>query len=90
MGWVQECPNCGACNESVEDILFQCVACDSYIMMKIFDYLSQVLTLDAFEDFHHGSIFNKAVFCLGENQAMLVNNECSLWYNRLGDFTTSV
>ena len=32
------------------------------------------------------NIFDKAVFCLGERQGMLVNNECTSWYNRVGDF----
>ena len=49
------------------------------------DYLKQVL-LDAFEAFLHSSIFDKAVFCLGEKQGMLVYYECSSWYNRVGDF----
>ena len=34
---------------------------------------------------HPSNIFNKAVFCLGEKQGMLVNDECSLWYNRVGN-----
>ena len=36
--------------------------------------------------FIHSSTFNKAVFCLGEKQAMLVKYKCSSWYNRVGDF----
>ena len=33
------------------------------------DYMKQVLTSEAFEAFFiHGSIFDKAVFCLGENK----------------------
>ena len=60
------------------------------LVIKLFCYLSQVLTLDEYKDFHHGNIFNKAVFCLGEKQAMLVNNECSSWYNRAGDIAMSV
>ena len=30
------------------------------------------------------------VFCLGEKQGKIVNNDCSLWYNRVGDFFVSV
>ena len=30
--------------------------------------------------------YGKAVFCLGEKQGMLVNDECSSWYNRVGNF----
>ena len=28
-GGSQECPNCGACNESVGHVLFECALCDS-------------------------------------------------------------
>ena len=28
----------------------------------------------------------KTALCLGEKQGMLVNDECSSWYNRVGDF----
>ena len=45
----------------------------------------QILTPEAFEAFKH--IFDKAMFCLGEEQGMLVNDECSLWYNRLEIFS---
>ena len=58
---------------------------------KIFwDYMKQVLTSEGFEAFIHGSILDKAVFCLGEKQGMLVNDECSSWYNIVGDFLMSV
>ena len=30
----------------------------------------------AFEAFNHSSIFDEAVFCLGEKQGMLINDEC--------------
>ena len=39
--------------------------------------MKQILTPEAFKAFIHSSIFNKAVFCLGEKQGMLVNDECS-------------
>ena len=45
--------------------------------------MKQVLTSEAFEAFIHGSIFDKAAFCLGEKQGMLVNDECSSWYNKV-------
>ena len=48
--------------------------------------MKQILTLEAFEAFNHSNIFDKAVFCLGEKQGMLINDECSSWYNRVGDF----
>ena len=47
---------------------------------------SSMHSLDTFEAFLCGSIFAKTVFCLGEKQAMLVNDECSSWCNRVGDF----
>ena len=31
-------------------------------------------------------ILVKAAFCLGEKQGLLVEDECSSWYNRVGDF----
>ena len=37
----------------------------------------------------HVHVFNKIVFCLGEKQCMLVNDECSSWYNRVGNFLLS-
>ena len=57
---------------------------------KCLDYMKQVLTSEAFEAFIHGSIFDKAVFCLGEKQGILVNDERSSWYNKVGDFLMSV
>ena len=52
--------------------------------------MKQVLTSEAFEAFIHGSMFDKAVFCLGGKLGMLVNDECSSWYNKVGDFLISV
>ena len=53
-----------------------------------------VLPPDAFETFLHGSIFDKTAFRLLERQGtctcLLVNNECSSWYNRVGDFLVSI
>ena len=43
-------------------------------------------TSNVLEVFNHSSIFNNAVFCLGEKQAMLINDECSSWYNRVCQF----
>ena len=54
------------------------------------DYLKKVLPVDTFEAFLRGSIFNKTAFCSGEKQGMLVNDECSSWYNKVGDFLVSV
>ena len=35
-------------------------------------------------------LFFKTAFCLGEKHGMLVNNECSSWYNRVGNFLVSI
>ena len=40
----------------------------------------------AFEAFLYDSIFDITPFYLGEKQGMLVNDECSSWYNRIGNF----
>ena len=52
--------------------------------------MKQILTPEAFEAINQSSIFDKAGFCLGEKQGMLVNNEYSSWYNGVGDFLMSV
>ena len=54
------------------------------------DCLRQVLTPDAFEAFHHGSFFDRAVFCLALTKGMLVNDERSSWFIKVGDFLMSV
>ena len=84
-GGSQECPKCGACKESVEHVLLECASYDSQ-RQHFLDSMKQVLTSEAFEAFIHGSIFDKAVFCLGEKQGMLVSDECSSWYNKVGVF----
>ena len=38
------------------------------------------------EAFVCSGILDKAVLSLGEQQGMLVKNECSSWYNRVGNF----
>ena len=47
-GRSQECFNCGACKESVENVLFDCASDD--IQRQFLDCLNQVLP-DAFEAF---------------------------------------
>ena len=84
-GGSQECPNGGACKESVEHVLFECASYGSQ-RQNFLDYTKQVLTSEVFEAFIHGRIFDKAVFCLGEKQGRLVNDECSSRYNKVGDF----
>ena len=32
------------------------------------------------------SVFEATVFCLGEKQGMIVNDDCSLWNSRVSDF----
>ena len=51
-----------------------------------FEYLRTVFLPNAFETFLHGNIFNKTDFCFGETEGILINDECSSWYNRVGDF----
>ena len=67
-GWggSQECPNCGACKESVEHTLCSVYMCSLYdSQLQIFlDYWRHVLPLDALEASLCGGIGNKAVFCL--------------------------
>ena len=41
---------------------------------------------DVVEAFLRGRIFNKTPFCFEEKQGMLLNDECSSWYNRVGGF----
>ena len=88
-GGSQECPNCGALKESVEHVLFECVSYDSQ-RQNFFEYLKQVLSSETFGAFFGSSIFDKALFCLGEMKGLLVNDECSSWYSRVGDFLMSV
>ena len=42
------------------------------------------------EETFRGSIFGNTAFCLGEKQSMLVNDECSSWYNRVGNYFFSI
>ena len=41
---------------------------------------------DAFKTFICGSIFDRNALCLGEKEGMLVDDECSSCYNRVGNF----
>ena len=75
--------------ETFEHVLFECVSYNSQ-RQHFFDYIKQILTPVAFKTFIHNSVFDKAVFCLGEKQGMLVNDECSSWYNKVGDSLMSV
>ena len=58
----------------------KCTLCNSQRQI-FFNYLKQVLFLDVFEDFMHCSVLDKTVFCLGEKQGMIVNDDC---YTNLG------
>ena len=68
----------------MEHVLFEY---RSYNYQKQFfkNYLEQVLFLEHIEDFMHRSILDKTIFCLGEKQGMIVNDDCNSWYNRVGD-----
>ena len=52
--------------------------------------MQSLIPPDAFKDFLRGSIFDKSAFCLREKQHMLVNDDCSSWYNRVGNFLVSI
>ena len=45
---------------------------------NFYDYLKQVLLPDVFQAFIHHRVFDKIVFCLGEKQGMIVNDNFSL------------
>ena len=64
-GGSQVCPNCVALEESVEHNLFDCVSYDSQ-RQKFLEFLKQVLPLKDFDAFLRSSVFDKALFCLGE------------------------
>ena len=75
--------SCGAALHSAQ------VMMDDFSMLPN-DYMKQILSLQAFEAFNHSSMFDKAVFCLAEKQGMMINDERSPWYSRVGDFLMSV
>ena len=60
-GGSQECPNCGACKESVEHVLFRCASYDSQ-RQNFFDYMKQIPTPEAFKAFNYSSILIKLCF----------------------------
>ena len=80
-----ECPNCGPIKGSVLHVLFECASYDFH-RQKILAYLKQFLSYDASDAFFRNSIFDKALFFLGKRNSLLVNNECSSWYSRVGSF----
>ena len=57
----KECPNCEACKELLEHVLFECASYDSQ-RLDFLDYLKMVLPPDAFEAFLRGSILIKLHF----------------------------
>ena len=48
--------------------------------------MEQILTLKAYKALYNSSFSDKAVFCLGQKQGLLVNECLSSLYNRVGDF----
>ena len=49
-GGSQECPNCGACRESVKHVLFESASYDSKRKKFLnYMYMKQILTLEALE-----------------------------------------
>ena len=57
-GESQECPNCEACKQFGEHVLFECAWYD-FQRQNFFDYMNQILTLEALEAFNLSSIFDK-------------------------------
>ena len=81
----QERPNCRSCRKLVEHILFQFASYDSQGLDFLY-YLKMVHPPGAFKIFFRGSIFHKTAIRLGEKEGMLVNDECSSWYNTVGNY----
>ena len=81
----QAYPNCEACKESVEHILFECA---SYYSQRLdyLVYLKTILPSDALKALLRDSIFVEIASFSTKMQGMWVNDECSLWYNRVGNF----
>ena len=72
---------CGACKESVQLSMFSLSVHHMITRAKnFFDYMKQILSLEAFEAFNYCSIFDKAVFCLGEKKGT-VNPEIFVYEN---------
>ena len=72
-GGSQECPNCGACKESAEHVLFEYASYNS--QRHFFEHMKQILTQEAFKAVNHSSIFDKAVFCLVDKQDILIDKQ---------------
>ena len=88
-GESQECLNHLACKQSVEYVLlFDCAS--YYYQKQIFEVREMSSCPGRFEALLCSSIFNEAVFSLGEKTCMLVNGKCSSWYNEVGDFVVSL
>ena len=52
----------------------------------IFYYLKPVLSLDPLKVSFIVAFFDKSVFLLEEKHSTFTNDECTSWYNRVGDF----
>ena len=59
------------CKEAVEHVHFECASYDSQ-RQNFLDCMKKALVPEAFKAFKYRSIFDKAVFCLGEKPGMLV------------------
>ena len=68
-------------------VLFECASYNSQRLS--FGLFEEVPPLNTFEAFLHANVINQTVFCSGEKQGMLVNDECISWYNRVYDFLVS-
>ena len=88
-GVSQECPNCGACKESVEHVLPECTSYHSQRQIFGTIYVSNKSLLCKHSKLSITVAFSTKLFCLGEKQGTLLNNGCSSRYNRAGDFLMS-
>ena len=81
----QACPNIGACMKSVKHVLFECASL-WFPEAKFFRLYEANPYSESGRSFQSQQHFDKAMFCLGEKQGMLVNDGYSSWYNKVGDF----
>ena len=61
MSGSHECPNCGACKESVQHVHFECASYD-FQRLDFLDVLRTALLPNAFKAFLRGNIFDKTAF----------------------------
>ena len=68
----------------VGPVKFECVSYNS--QGQFFELLKTSASSGCVWGFMHRIVFNKMIFCLGEKQGMIINNDCSMCYNRVSVF----